>query len=99
MKWLLVSDLHYALRQYDWVAHVAPDFDAVVIAGDLLDVRSAVPIPAQTTAVAAQIARIGSRGTLAAASGNHDLDARDAAGEKSGYLAAGRTDARCSRRW
>jgi len=83
MKWLIISDLHYALRQYDWVAHVAPDFDVVVIAGDLLDVRSAVPIPAQATAVAAQLAKIASRGTLAAASGNHDLDSRDAAGEKS----------------
>jgi Icc-related predicted phosphoesterase len=82
MKWLLVSDLHYGLRQYDWVAEVAAEFDVVVIAGDLLDIRSAVPIPAQTAAVSAQIARIGSRGTLAASSGNHDLDDRDAAGEK-----------------
>jgi len=82
MRFLLVSDLHYGLRQYDWVAEVAPDFDVVVIAGDLLDIRSAVPIPAQSAAVAAQLARIGARGTLAAASGNHDLDDRDAAGEK-----------------
>jgi Icc-related predicted phosphoesterase len=82
MKWLLVSDLHYGLRQYDWVAQVAPEFEAVIIAGDLLDIRSAVPLRAQMVAVSAQIARIGSRGTLAAASGNHDLDTRDAAGEK-----------------
>ena len=82
MRWLLVSDLHYALRQYDWVAEVAPDYDAVVIAGDMLDLRSAVPIPAQAVAISAQLARIGSRGILAAASGNHDLDDRDGAGEK-----------------
>lgn len=82
MRLLLVSDLHYGLRQYDWVAEAAPDFDVVVIAGDMLDLRSVVPIPAQTTAIAAQLARIGARGTLAAASGNHDLDDRDAAGEK-----------------
>jgi Icc-related predicted phosphoesterase len=82
MKWLLVADLHYGLRQYDWVAEVAPDYDVVVLAGDMLDLRSVVPIPAQTVAIAAQLARIGTRGTLAAASGNHDLDDRDAAGEK-----------------
>jgi len=83
MRWLLVSDLHYGLRQYDWLAEVAADFDLVVIAGDLLDLRSPVPIAAQTAAVSAQIARIGGRGTLVAASGNHDLDDRDANGEKS----------------
>jgi Icc-related predicted phosphoesterase len=82
MTWLVVSDLHYALRQYDWVASVAPDFDVVVIAGDLLDIRSAVPIEAQKVAVAAQVARIGDRGTVVIASGNHDLDGRDSAGEK-----------------
>ena len=59
MRWLVVSDLHYALRQFDWVCDVAPDFDLVVIAGDLLDLRSAVPIPAQSVAVSAQLARIG----------------------------------------
>jgi Icc-related predicted phosphoesterase len=83
MKWLLVGDLHYRLRQYDWIADVAPDVDVVVIAGDLLDVRSAVPLPAQAAAVSAQIGRIGRRGVVLAASGNHDLDSRDAAGEKS----------------
>jgi hypothetical protein len=54
----------------------------VVIAGDLLDIRSAVPLSAQAAAVSAQIGRIGERGVLLAASGNHDLDERDAANEK-----------------
>jgi hypothetical protein len=30
---LLVSDLHYALPQFDWVVDHAPDFDLVVVAG------------------------------------------------------------------
>jgi len=34
MKCLLVSDLHYALKQYDWITNVSKDFDVVVIAGD-----------------------------------------------------------------
>jgi Icc-related predicted phosphoesterase len=87
MRLLLVSDMHYRLRQYDWVYDAAPDADVVVIAGDLLDIRSAVPLPAQAVAVSAQIGRIGERGVLLAASGNHDLDERDAANEKfAGWL-------------
>jgi len=87
MRLLLVSDMHYRLRQYDWVYDAAPDADVVVIAGDLLDIRSAVPLPAQAAAVSAQIGRIGERGVLLAASGNHDLDERDAANEKfAGWL-------------
>ena len=83
MKVLVVSDLHYRLRQYDWVADATPNVDVVVIAGDLLDIRSAVPLAAQAVAVSAQIGRIGSQGVLLAASGNHDLDGRDSVGEKS----------------
>jgi Icc-related predicted phosphoesterase len=87
MRLLLVSDMHYRLRQYDWVYDAAPDADVVVIAGDLLDIRSAVPLSAQAAAVSAQIGRIGERGVLLAASGNHDLDERDAANEKfAGWL-------------
>jgi len=87
LKLLLVSDMHYRLRQYDWVYDAAPDVDVAVIAGDLLDIRSAVPLPAQAVAVSAQIGRIGDRGVLLAASGNHDLDERDAADEKfAGWL-------------
>lgn len=91
MKWLVVSDLHYGLRQYDWVCEVTSDFDLVVIAGDLLDLRSVVPIEAQSVAVTAQVGRIGARGRLAACSGNHDLDSRDDMGEKTaGWLQAAR---------
>ena len=82
MKLLIVSDLHYGLRQFDFVAELAPHFDAVVIAGDLLDLRSPVPIAAQAVAVAAQLARIGGLGTVLVCSGNHDLDGLDGAGEK-----------------
>ena len=40
MRILLVSDLHYRLRQYDWVYDHAPDFDVVVTVCD-----TACPIP------------------------------------------------------
>ena len=48
MRILLVSDLHYALPQLDWVVHVGPQFDLVVVAGDTLSIRSAVPLEAQS---------------------------------------------------
>ena len=49
MRLLAVADLHYSLPQFDWVLEVAPDFDVVVLAGDLLELsldrRSARPEP------------------------------------------------------
>ena len=52
---LLVSDLHYDLRKLDWVlARVADPsvaIDVVVLAGDLLDIASAVPLDTQITVV------------------------------------------------
>jgi Icc-related predicted phosphoesterase len=86
MRLLLVSDLHYRLRQFDWLIaaatdpSLAPDF--LVIAGDLLDIRSAVPLEAQAIAVSALLRSLGARIPVLASSGNHDLDARDEAGEK-----------------
>ena len=48
MKGLLVSDIHYRLKQLDWLASVAADFDLVVIAGDHLDVASVVTLEARS---------------------------------------------------
>ena len=48
---LVTGDIHYALRQYDWLLEAAPDFDAVVIAGDLLEVASAVAPDAQIVVI------------------------------------------------
>jgi Icc-related predicted phosphoesterase len=79
---LLVSDLHYALRQLDWVASVGPDHDLVVLAGDLVDLASAVPVEAQIVALSTYLERLADRVPVVVASGNHDLDGRDSAGEK-----------------
>ena len=87
MRILAVGDVHYRLRQYDWIYDVAGSFDAVVLAGDLLDIRSVVGIPAQAAAVSAQLARIAERSVVIAASGNHDLDDLDGNREKvAGWL-------------
>jgi Icc-related predicted phosphoesterase len=82
MRILLVSDLHYALPHYDWVASVADRFDGVVLAGDQLDVVSPVPIDAQIVALRATLADLAGRTRLLVCSGNHDLNTRNASGEK-----------------
>ena len=56
--------------------------DVVVIAGDHLDIGSAVPLEAQAIAVSAQLRHLGARIPVLSASGNHDLDSRDSFGEK-----------------
>ncbi len=82
MKLILVSDLHYDLRKLDWVLARAEDVDAVVIAGDLLDVAGAVPLDAQITVVLGYLERLSELGVTLVCSGNHDLDHRTDAGEK-----------------
>jgi len=74
MRILVASDLHYSLRQLDWVVTVAGQYDLVVLAGDHLDIRSYVEPDAQIAAVLEYLKRIAAKTTLAACSGNHDLN-------------------------
>ena len=83
MQLLLVSDLHYALRQLDWLVERAADFDVVVIAGDTLDIASVVPLDAQIVVVLEYLARLRELTTLIVSSGNHDLVGADEHGEQS----------------
>lgn len=82
MKVLLIADLHYALKQFDWALRVAPEFDLVIIAGDLLDNSAHVDGRAQIVVVLKYLQRLATLTKLVTCSGNHDLDARDAGGEK-----------------
>jgi len=50
LRILLVSDLHYTLPQLDWVVHVAPSFDLVVLA-DRLDISSPVSLDTQSVVI------------------------------------------------
>ena len=79
---LLVSDLHYRLPQLDWVAHVAPAFDLVVLAGDHLDISSAVSLDAQSVVILQYLQLLQAAGAVAVSLGNHDLIGPDAAGEQ-----------------
>jgi Icc-related predicted phosphoesterase len=82
MRILLVSDLHYSLPQFDWLDDVAPAFDLVVIAGDLLDISSAVPPAVQLVAIRKHLAALARSTRVAVGSGNHDLTGRDGNGEQ-----------------
>lgn len=91
MRGLLVSDLHYALKQFDWVHGVADRFDLVVVAGDSLDISSIVALGAQIVVVSKYLRRVAERTRIAASSGNHDLNARAEDGERvATWLASGR---------
>jgi Icc-related predicted phosphoesterase len=82
MKCLLVSDLHYTLKQYDWVHAVADQFDLVVIAGDHLDISSIASVDAQVVVILKYLRRLKERTRLLVSSGNHDLTARAPSGER-----------------
>lgn len=91
MKALLVSDLHYVLKQYDWVYGVADQFDLVVIAGDHLDISSLVSVDAQIVVIRKYLMRLSAKTKLVVCSGNHDLSARSPAGERfASWLGPGR---------
>ncbi|PPD44616.1 MAG: phosphohydrolase [Methylocystis sp.] len=82
MRCLVVSDLHYALPQLDWLLNSAPNFDLVIFAGDALDVGSLVDFSAQTLVVRKYLQRIAAATRLIFCSGNHDMDCQSEAGEK-----------------
>jgi Icc-related predicted phosphoesterase len=81
MKVLVTADLHYSLKQWDWVLQAAGQFDLVVLAGDHLDIASALDTEAQAVVVLKYLERIGRRVPLLASSGNHDGSERTPANE------------------
>ena len=82
MRYLVTSDLHYALRQLDWIAGQADEFDAIVIAGDLLDAAGGADMNAQIALFIAYLRKLAGQTTVVVNSGNHDLSARRPDGEK-----------------
>lgn len=82
MQYLIASDLHYALPQLDWIAEQAPGFDAVILAGDHLDIGGYADLDAQIALLTAYLAKLADVTTVIANSGNHDLTGRRAHGEK-----------------
>lgn len=91
MRGLLVSDLHYSLKQLDWLRETSPQFDLVIVAGDTLDISSTVALGAQIVVVSKYLKMVAQKTRLVASSGNHDLNVREANGERvASWLAGGR---------
>jgi Icc-related predicted phosphoesterase len=82
MKCLLVADLHYSLKQLDWLLSAARGVDLVVVAGDHLDIAAHVNGPVQVAVVSKYFRRLAASVKTVVCSGNHDLDATNEAGEK-----------------
>jgi Icc-related predicted phosphoesterase len=82
MRCLVVADLHYSLPQFDWLVAAAPQFDLVVFAGDALDIGSIVDFRAQIVVVQKYLSMLAATTRVVVCSGNHDLDTRNAEGEK-----------------
>lgn len=84
MKILAVSDLHFGLTQFDWVAQQADKYDAVIIAGDLLDLGGHLDLDSQITVVVKYLRTISAKTKLLVCSGNHDGDEKN---ESQEYIA------------
>lgn len=81
MKLLFVADMHYALKQFDWLVTQAGKFEAIVIGGDLLDLGSSLDVDVQSVVIAKYLVRLSQQTRVLVCSGNHDGDAHSAANE------------------
>lgn len=81
MKILITSDIHYRLKQFDWLLAHAADFDAVILAGDLLDISSTLDLTTQIVVIKKCLQKIAEQTTLLVCSGNHDGNEKNAADE------------------
>ena len=78
---LFVADLHYALKQFDWLAANAPKHEVVIIGGDLLELASSLDIDVQIVVVEKYLERLRNLTRLVVSSGNHDGNCRNAGNE------------------
>jgi predicted phosphodiesterase len=81
MKILVASDLHYRLRQFDWLVSKAGSYDAMIIAGDLLDISSSMDLGVQIVVMKKCLKKIGAATRLLVCSGNHDGNEKNEADE------------------
>jgi Icc-related predicted phosphoesterase len=81
MRMLFTADLHYALKQFDWLVANARHFDPVILGGDLLDLSSPLDFDVQIVVVEKYLARLRQETRVLVSSGNHDGDSRNATDE------------------
>jgi len=77
MKILAVSDLHFGLKQFDWIVQQAARYDVVILAGDMLDLGGHLDLDSQITIVVKYLRAISAKTFLLVCSGNHDGDERN----------------------
>ena len=93
MRLLFVADLHYSLKQFDWLLAHAGNYDVLVIGGDLLDLSSGLEADVQIAIVEKYFNLLRQKTRLVVCSGNHDGDSRNAADESiATWLHAARND-------
>jgi len=81
-KILVVSDLHYRLPQFDWLTTQTGAFDLIILAGDMLQLKSTVDPDTQAAVVEEYFRKICRKVPLIVCSGNHDI-IDDGTGERS----------------
>jgi len=81
MRLLFVADLHYSLKQFDWLLAEADAYDLVAIGGDLLDLASHLDADIQIAIVEKYLGLLSQKCCLVVSSGNHDGDGRNQADE------------------
>lgn len=81
MRLLFVADLHYSLKQFDWLVDQAGEFDVAIIGGDLLDLGSSLDPDVQIAIVEKYLNRLREKTRVLVSSGNHDGDGRNGADE------------------
>ncbi|MFW5834626.1 MAG: metallophosphoesterase family protein [Pseudomonadota bacterium] len=90
MQCLIVGDLHFHSRQFEWISANAKNYDALVLTGDLLDLTGHRPLYQQMQEVAALLQRWRNDTHVLVASGNHDaVDSEHRAGWLSAAANAG----------
>jgi predicted MPP superfamily phosphohydrolase len=99
MRLIFVADLHYSLKQFDWLVTNAGEFDLVIIGGDLLDLGSALDPDVQIAIVEKYLERLRQKTRLIVSSGNHDGDSRNAADESVAEWLHLRAARAVARRW
>ena len=81
MRLLFVADLHYSLKQFDWLLSEADGYDLIAIGGDLLDLASHLDADIQIAIVEKYLGLVAAKCPLVVSSGNHDGDSRNVADE------------------
>jgi len=81
MKLIFLADLHFSLKQFDWLLAHADEYDLIVIGGDLLDLSGSLDLDVQITVIEKYFGLLAKNTKLVISSGNHDGDSRNAGDE------------------